>query len=71
VKKFLASFYILATIVVMEIAFPQHIRAGDIGNNFISPAVTFGDGKSTFGVNGKIGITDNFSLRQFQIQKQP
>jgi hypothetical protein len=65
VKKFLAGLYILATIVAMEIAFPQPVRAGDLGNNFIAPAVTFGDGKSTFGVNGKIGITNNFSLRPY------
>ena len=64
-NKFLAGFYVLATIVAMEIGVPQAVSAGESVNNFIAPAVTFGDGKTSLGVNSKIGITDNFSLRPY------
>lgn len=39
--------------------------AGGIGNNYIAPGVTFGGGQSVFGVQSKLGIADNISLRPF------
>jgi hypothetical protein len=39
--------------------------AGGIGTNYIAPGVTFGGGQSVFGIQSKLGIADNISLRPF------
>jgi opacity protein-like surface antigen len=37
----------------------------EMGQNSIGPSVSFGGGASNFGVDSKIEISDNFSLRPF------
>jgi hypothetical protein len=44
---------------------PQTALAGGIGNNYVAPSVTFGGGSSVFGIDGKIGVADNFAIRPF------
>jgi opacity protein-like surface antigen len=39
--------------------------AGGIGNNAITPSVTFGGDQSVFGIDTKFGVADNVSLRPF------
>jgi opacity protein-like surface antigen len=46
---------------------PTAAMAGGIGNNYIAPGVTFGGGQSVFGIQSKLGISDNVSLRPFVI----
>jgi opacity protein-like surface antigen len=65
-KKLLFIPAILFTIVVAAIApSPKAAVAGGIGNNYIAPSVSFGGGSSVFGIDGKIGVADNFALRPF------
>ncbi|WP_295615292.1 hypothetical protein [Chamaesiphon sp. GL140_3_metabinner_50] len=65
-KKFLLIPAILATLITTAITqAPQAAVAGGIGNNYISPSVTFGGGTSVFGIDSKLGIADNISLRPF------
>jgi hypothetical protein len=44
---------------------PTAAMAGGIGNNYIAPGVTFGGGQTVFGIQSKLGIADNVSLRPF------
>jgi opacity protein-like surface antigen len=44
---------------------PTAAMAGGIGNNYIAPGVTFGGGQTIFGIQSKLGIADNVSLRPF------
>jgi opacity protein-like surface antigen len=46
---------------------PTAAMAGGIGNNYIAPGVTFGGGQTVFGIQSKLGIADNVSLRPFVI----
>jgi opacity protein-like surface antigen len=65
-KKFLFIPAIIVTGVVAAITqAPTAALAGGIGNNYIAPSVTFGSGSSVFGIDGKIGVADNFALRPF------
>jgi hypothetical protein len=65
-KKFLLIPAILTTCIVTAITqTPKAALAGGIGNNYIAPSVTFGNGASVFGIDSKIGVADNFSLRPF------
>jgi hypothetical protein len=64
-KKLLLLPVILASLVAAITQSPTAAMAGGIGNNYIGPAVTFGGGQSVFGVNSKLGIADNVSLRPF------
>jgi opacity protein-like surface antigen len=67
-KKLLIIPAILATLVGTAIAqAPSPALAGGIGNNYIAPAVTFGGGQSVFGIDSKLGIADNVSLRPYVI----
>ncbi|WP_310483520.1 hypothetical protein [Chamaesiphon sp. VAR_48_metabat_403] len=65
-KKLLLIPAILATLIATAITqAPQAAVAGGIGNNYIAPTVTFGGGSSVFGIDSKLGIADNISLRPF------
>ncbi len=65
-KKLLFIPAIFVALVVTAITqSPQSALAGGIGNNYIAPSVSFGGGSSVFGIDGKIGVADNFSLRPF------
>jgi hypothetical protein len=44
---------------------PNAAQAGGRGFNQIGPTVTFGGGDTTFGINSKLGIADNLSLRPY------
>jgi hypothetical protein len=61
--KKLISVAILAGATLM--AAPATVLAGGIGNNTIGPSVTFGNGQSTFGIDGKFGVADNISVRPY------
>jgi hypothetical protein len=65
-NKFLLIPTILVTLITAAITqSPQAALAGGIGNNYIAPSVTFGGGSSVFGIDSKLGIADNISLRPF------
>jgi hypothetical protein len=65
-KKLLPLFAIAATCIATALTqAPEAAMAGGIGNNYIGPAVTFGGGQSVFGIDSKLGIADNISLRPF------
>jgi hypothetical protein len=65
-KKLLLIPAILISLVTTAITqSPQSALAGGIGNNYIAPAVTFGGGQSVFGIDSKLGIADNVSLRPY------
>jgi opacity protein-like surface antigen len=64
-KKLLLIPAILTSIMTAAIANPQSALAGGIGNNYIAPSVTFGGGQSAFGIDSKLGIADNISLRPY------
>ena len=65
-KKLLLIPAILATLITTAITqSPQAALAGGIGNNYVAPSVTFGGGSSVFGIDSKLGIADNISLRPF------
>jgi hypothetical protein len=44
---------------------PNAAQAGGRGYNNIGPSVAFGGGDSAFGINSKLGIANNLSLRPF------
>jgi opacity protein-like surface antigen len=54
----------VATAAATTLAAPAAL-AGGIGNNSIGPSLTFGSGSTTFGIDGKFGVADNFSIRPF------
>lgn len=65
-KNFLfipASLVICAAATIAQS--PTAAVAGGIGNNYIAPGVTFGGGQTVFGIQSKLGIADNVSLRPF------
>jgi hypothetical protein len=65
-RKLLLLPTILASLVAAAITqAPNAALAGGIGNNYVAPGVTFGGGQSVFGINSKIGVADNISLRPF------
>lgn len=64
-KKLLLLPAILASLVATVTQNPTAAMAGGIGNNYVGPAVTFGGGQSVFGIDSKLGISDNISLRPF------
>jgi opacity protein-like surface antigen len=64
-KKLLLLPAIFASLVAAITQTPTAAMAGGIGNNYVGPAVTFGGGQSVFGINSKLGISDNISLRPF------
>jgi hypothetical protein len=65
-KKLLFIPTILCAVIVSAITqSPQAAQAGGIGNNYVAPSVTFGGGSSVFGIDGKIGVADNFAIRPF------
>jgi hypothetical protein len=65
-KKLLPLFAIVATCLTTAVTqAPEAAMAGGIGNNYIAPSVTFGGGSSVFGIDSKLGISDNVSLRPF------
>jgi hypothetical protein len=67
-KKLLLLPAILVSLVAAAITqAPNPALAGGIGNNYIGPAVTFGGGQSVFGIDSKLGVADNLSLRPFVI----
>jgi hypothetical protein len=61
-KKLISLVALTATTLV---AAQSAALAGGIGNNTIGPSVTFGNGQSTFGIDGKFGVADNISIRPF------
>ena len=65
-KKLLLIPAILATLIATAITqAPQSALAGGVGNNYIAPSVTFGDGATVFGIDSKFGVANNVSLRPF------
>jgi hypothetical protein len=67
-KKLLLLPAILASLVAAAITqAPNAALAGGIGNNYVGPTVTFGGGQSVFGIDSKIGVADNISLRPYVI----
>ena len=64
-KKLLLIPAIFASLMTATTQAPQSALAGGIGNNHIGPSVTFGGGQSVFGVDSKLGIADNVSLRPY------
>jgi opacity protein-like surface antigen len=65
-KKLLLLSAILTTWIAAAITqAPNPALAGGIGNNYVAPAVTFGGGQSVFGINSKLGVSDNISLRPY------
>ena len=63
-KKLLLLPAIFASLVTAITQTPAAM-AGGIGNNYVGPSVTFGGGQSVFGIDSKLGISDNISLRPF------
>jgi hypothetical protein len=63
--KFLTALSIFLTIAAATIQAPSNAIAGGLGNNYIAPSVTFGGGSTSFGVDGKVGIADNISVRPY------
>lgn len=63
-KKLLSMVALTATTLV---AAQSSAFAGGVGNNSIGPSVVFGGGNTSFGVDGKFGIADNWSLRPFAV----
>jgi hypothetical protein len=63
--KFLARFAILALVGAIEICHHQSVRAEDINDGYIGPAVTFGDGKTSLGVSAKMRLGGNIALRPY------
>jgi hypothetical protein len=61
-KKLLSL--VALTVATVAVA-PSAAMAGGIGHNTIGPSVSFGGGQSVFGIDGKFGIADNFSIRPF------
>jgi opacity protein-like surface antigen len=61
-KKLLSL--VALTVATVAVAQPAAL-AGGLGNNRIGPSVSFGGGQSVFGIDGKFGIADNFSVRPF------
>lgn len=64
-KKILSAIVILTATVTGIAQMPTAAQAGGIGTNYIGPSVTFGNSQSTFGIQSKLGIADNLSLRPF------
>jgi opacity protein-like surface antigen len=64
-KKLLLIPAIFASLMTATTQAPQSALAGGIGNNHIGPSVTFGGGQSVFGIDSKLGIADNVSLRPY------
>ena len=65
-KKLLLLPAIVASLIAAAITqAPTAALAGGIGNNYIAPAFTFGGGQTVFGINSKLGIADNLSLRPY------
>jgi opacity protein-like surface antigen len=65
-KKLLLVPAILFSLVITALTqAPQAALAGGIGNNNIGPSVTFGGGSSVFGIDSKIGVSDNIAIRPF------
>lgn len=63
-KKLLSMVALTATTLV---AAQSSAFAGGVGNNSIGPSVVFGGGNTSFGVDGKFGIADNWSVRPFAV----
>jgi opacity protein-like surface antigen len=64
-KKLLLLPAIFVSLVAAITQTPSAAMAGGIGNNYVGPAVSFGGGQSVFGIDSKLGISDNISLRPF------
>jgi opacity protein-like surface antigen len=65
-KNFLIISTIFATLMAAAVTqAPIAAVAGGIGNNYVAPAVTFGGGQTVFGIDSKLGIADNISLRPY------
>lgn len=61
-KKLIAIIALAATTIAVT---QSSALAGRVGKNTIGPSVTFGNGQSVFGVNGKFGVADNVSVRPY------
>jgi hypothetical protein len=64
-KRILSAIIAIVTTAVAVTQMPNAAQAGGKGFNQIGPSVTFGGGDTVFGINGKLGIADNLSLRPF------
>ncbi len=51
-----------SSVVAMGISAPAQ---AEMGQNSIGPSASFGGGVTTYGVDAKFGLSDNFSLRPF------
>ncbi len=51
-----------SSVVVMGVSAPAQ---AEMGQNAIGPSASFGGGVTTYGVDAKFGLSDNFSLRPF------
>lgn len=62
-KKILLA---LAVLVAAVTQVPGQANAGTgPGENYVGPALNFGNGQTTVGVNSKFGVSDNLSIRPF------
>lgn len=60
-KKILLAGAIVAAAVTQM---PSEAQAG-VGENYIGPTISFGNGETTLGINSKFGVAENLSLRPF------
>jgi opacity protein-like surface antigen len=51
-----------SSVVAMGISAPAQ---AEMGQNSIGPSASFGGGVTTYGIDSKFGLNDNFSLRPF------
>ena len=63
-KKLLATLSIFITTIAIT-QLPKQALCNEITHNNIAATIGNGSGKSNFGINSKIGISDNISVRPF------
>jgi hypothetical protein len=62
-KKLISTIALMAAAIAVTQS--SALAGGRPGNSSIGPSVTFGNGQSVFGVNGKFGVADNVSIRPY------
>jgi hypothetical protein len=66
-KKILLTTVMTVAAAAAVTQMPDAAQAGGRGFNQIGPSVYFGGGDTAIGINSKLGIADNLSLRPFAI----
>jgi acetyltransferase-like isoleucine patch superfamily enzyme len=64
-KKLISVISIAAISAISICAAPAHSETNQNNKNYIGPQVSLSGGATGFGVNGKIGVADNISVRPF------